>query len=233
MKIDGHCHCGQIEFEAEAAALRIRRRTNCQTLSGSAFRANVSVSAEHFKLLAGTPKRYVKTAESGNERLHAFCGNCGTPIYACAPAAPASYSLRIGTIKQRAAFTPGKQIWRRSALRWVDALASVPATEKESGAALPKLRVNFFTDAHREAPRTAAARLRLRFTGETPRGDFSVDFLSEKDNPCYGVFSVLEYGPTPFGIWRTRIWKMATAEPIAAGEADGRTESPGNGAATP
>jgi hypothetical protein len=57
-------------------------------------------------------------------------------------------------------------------------------------------------------------------------------FLSEKDNPCYGVFSVLKYGPTPFGIWRTRIWKMATAEPIAAGEADGRTESPGNGAAT-
>ena len=65
--------------------------------SGSAFRANVSVSTEHFKLLAGTPKRYVKTAESGNERLQAFCGNCGTPIYACAPAAPASYSLRIGT----------------------------------------------------------------------------------------------------------------------------------------
>jgi hypothetical protein len=54
----------------------------------------------------------------------------------------------------------------------------------------------------------------LRFTGETPRGDFSVDFLSEKDNPCYGVFSVLKYGPTRFGIWRTRIWKMATAEPI-------------------
>src|SRR5271170_3610992 len=74
-----------------------RVRTDCQILSGSAFRTNVSVSAEHFKLLAGTPKRYVKTAESGNERLQAFCGNCGTPIYACAPAAPASYSLRIGT----------------------------------------------------------------------------------------------------------------------------------------
>ena len=83
------------------------------------------------------------------------------------------------------------------------------------------------------APEGHAARLRLRFTGETPRGDFSVDSPSEKDNPCYGVFSVLKYGPPPFGIWRTRIWKMPTAEPIAAGEADGRTESPGNGAATP
>jgi hypothetical protein len=89
-----------------------RIRTDCQTLSGSAFRANVSVSAERFKLLAGTPKRYVKTAESGNERLLVFCGDCGTPIYTCAPASPAGYSLRIGTIKQRAVFTPGKQIWR-------------------------------------------------------------------------------------------------------------------------
>jgi hypothetical protein len=91
----------------------------------------VFVSTEHFKLLAGTPKHYVKTAENGNERLLAFCGNCGTPIYARAPVAPTGYSLRVGTIEQRAAFVPGGQTWRRSALRWVDALASVPATEKE------------------------------------------------------------------------------------------------------
>jgi hypothetical protein len=87
MKIDGRCHCGEIAYEAEAdpGALRLCHCTDCQTLSGSAFRANVSVSTEHFKLLVGTPKRYVKTVENGNERLLAFWGNCGTPIYACAP----------------------------------------------------------------------------------------------------------------------------------------------------
>jgi hypothetical protein len=31
---------------------------------------------------------------------------------------------------QRAAFSPRRQSWRRSALHWVDALAAVPATEK-------------------------------------------------------------------------------------------------------
>ncbi len=40
------------------------------------------------------------------------------------------YSLRVGTIAQRAAFSPKRQVWRRSALGWVDALAAVPATEK-------------------------------------------------------------------------------------------------------
>ena len=84
----------------------------------------------HFVLLSGTPKTYIKTAESGNKRLHAFCGSCGTPIYACAVDNPQSYGLRIGAITQRAAFSPKRQGWRRSALHWVDALAAVPATEK-------------------------------------------------------------------------------------------------------
>jgi len=43
---------------------------------------------------------------------------------------PQSYGLRIGTITQRAAFSPKRQGWRRSALPWVDALAAVPAAEK-------------------------------------------------------------------------------------------------------
>ena len=98
MKIDGHCHCGQITFEAEVDpnALNICHCTDCQTLSGTAFRVNIPAPAEHFVLLSGTPKTYIKTAESGNKRLHAFCGNCGTPIYACAVDNPQSYGLRIG-----------------------------------------------------------------------------------------------------------------------------------------
>jgi len=132
VKIDGHCHCGQITFEAEVDpdAVAICHCTDCQMLTGSAFRANVSAPADKFWLLSGTPKNYVKTAESGNKRRHAFCGNCGTPIYATAVDIPKSYSLRVGTIKQRAAFQPQRQIWRRLALSWIDALGAIPASDK-------------------------------------------------------------------------------------------------------
>src|SRR5215813_767663 len=75
-------------------------------------------------------KTYVKTTESGNKRRHAFCGNCGTPIYACAIDNPRVYGLRVGTISQRAALKPQRQGWRRSALGWIDGLAAVAATEK-------------------------------------------------------------------------------------------------------
>jgi hypothetical protein len=131
VKIDGHCHCGEIAFEAEVDpnTLTICHCTDCQTLTGSAFRVNIPAPAEHF-LLRGTPRGYVKTAESGNKRRHAFCENCGTPIYVCAVDHPRTYALRVGTITQRAAVTPQQQGWRRSALDWVDALAAVPAAEK-------------------------------------------------------------------------------------------------------
>jgi hypothetical protein len=68
-----------------------------------AFRATIATPAETF-VLHGSPKIYVKTADSGSKRRHAFCNDCGTPIYACAIESPASYSLLIGTITQRAVF---------------------------------------------------------------------------------------------------------------------------------
>jgi hypothetical protein len=133
VKIDGHCHCGEIAFEAEVDPdmMSICHCSDCQRLTGSAFRANIPAPAEHFRLLRGAPKSYVKTADSGNQRRHAFCGTCGTPVFACAVENPQSYSLRIGTISQRAAFSPKRQIWRRSALSWVDALATLPVAEKQ------------------------------------------------------------------------------------------------------
>jgi hypothetical protein len=122
MKIDGRCHCGKIAFEAEVDqnAVAICHCTDCQTLTGSVYRANVQAPAAGFKMLRGEPKVYIKTtAESGNRRVHAFCADCGTPIYATAVTNPQSYSLRIGTIRQRAELgRPVRQIWCRSALPW-------------------------------------------------------------------------------------------------------------------
>jgi hypothetical protein len=132
MKIDGRCHCGLITYEAEVdpGATLICHCTDCQMLTGTAFRAVVAAPAATFVLRSGAPRTYVKTAESGNKRRHAFCGDCGMPLYACAMDDPQSYTLRIGAIAQRAAFSPQRQIWRRSALDWVDALSAVPASDK-------------------------------------------------------------------------------------------------------
>ena len=82
----------------------------------------MTVAAEEadFRLTAGTPKLYVKTAESGAKRAQAFCADCGSPIYATSVGdGPKTYGLRVGTIRQRQELAPARQVWRRSALPWV------------------------------------------------------------------------------------------------------------------
>ncbi|HVN63315.1 MAG TPA: GFA family protein [Candidatus Binataceae bacterium] len=120
MKVDGSCHCGKIAFEADVDPSKagICHCADCQKLTGSAYRATIQAPAATFKLLRGAPKIYIKTADSGNRRAHAFCPDCGTPVYAAAVANTPTYSLRIGTLNQRAELRPKRQIWCRSALPW-------------------------------------------------------------------------------------------------------------------
>jgi hypothetical protein len=133
MKIEGGCHCGKIGYQAEVDpnTVWICHCTDCQALSGTAYRAVVQTSAESFKLLRGAPKIYLKTADSGMRRAHAFCGDCGTPIYGSAVSEPRTYSLRIGAIEQRAAMRPQRQIWCRSALAWAMDLSGIEKRDRQ------------------------------------------------------------------------------------------------------
>lgn len=130
MRIDGGCHCGAIAYEAEIEPEKIAicHCTDCQTLSGSAFRTIVPTVPGGFRLLRGRLKIYVKTAESGNRREQSFCPDCGTPVYSTAPGEGEKvYAIRAGTARQRAGLVPRTQLWRRSALPWLDHFAEIPA----------------------------------------------------------------------------------------------------------
>lgn len=126
MKVDGSCHCGQIAFEAELDPDRVRlcHCSDCQSLTGSAFRVAAPCDESAFKLLLGEPKFYVKVAESGARRLQAFCGNCGSPLYATSDgnAGGRTFGIRVGVLRQRDQLPPKHQIWHRSALQWLPPL---------------------------------------------------------------------------------------------------------------
>lgn len=134
MKIDGRCHCGYITFEAEADPDKagICHCTDCQSLSGSAFRTFLLVTDDTFRILSGEPTVYVKTAESGMPRAQAFCPCCGSPIYATGVGeGPKTYAVRLGTVRQRDQFVPQVQIWTRSRQHWVTDLASLQSVETQ------------------------------------------------------------------------------------------------------
>ena len=135
MKVEGRCHCGAITYEAEVDPdqTAICNCTDCQTLSGSAFRTILPVPEAAFRLLSGSPKIYVKTGESGSRREQTFCGDCGSPLYAAAANSTENrvLNLRVGTILQRAELVPRKQYWHRSALGWLGSVNDIPAAEKQ------------------------------------------------------------------------------------------------------
>lgn len=132
MKVTGRCHCGSIRYEAEVDPARVSmcHCADCQMLTGSAFRVNVPAPAETFRLQGGPPKIYVKTADSGNKRAHAFCPECGTPVYATGLSNQTVYSLRLGCLDQRHALEPVRQIWCKSALPW-SAVAGVERVDHQ------------------------------------------------------------------------------------------------------
>lgn len=130
MRITGGCHCGAIKYEAEVdpATVSICHCTDCQVMSGSAFRGSVPAKKEGFRL-HGTPKIYVKTAESGNKRAQAFCAECGTHVYATSPQDQKIFGIRVGTSDQRGDLKPVRQIWCQSAQPWamnIDTLQKFP-----------------------------------------------------------------------------------------------------------
>jgi hypothetical protein len=126
MRVDGQCHCGAIAFwaEIEPGRVRICHCTDCQQLSGTAFRVTAPCNESDIHLLRGTPRIYVKVADSGRRRQQAFCGNCGSPLYATSDEPPGDrkIGLRVGVLAQRASLAPKRQYFFRSVLPWLPPL---------------------------------------------------------------------------------------------------------------
>ena len=128
MHITGQCHCGAVSFRALVDPGRVLacHCADCQVFSGAPFRAVLPVPVGDISV-TGSPRQYVKVADSGMPRVQAFCGECGTQLYACDAQNPSVLSLRLGCIKERAQLPPKVQIWTRSAMPWLHEMDEIPA----------------------------------------------------------------------------------------------------------
>ena len=128
MKVNGACFCGHISFRAEVnpEQVLICHCTDCQTLSGSAYRTIAPVVEGTFELTSGEMKKYIKIADNGAHRSQTFCPECGTPIYAGpADANSTMLGLRVGSLEQRDQLVPKSQHYRASAQDWVQDISSL------------------------------------------------------------------------------------------------------------
>jgi len=132
MRVHGSCHCGAIRFAAQIDPARtsVCHCNDCQKLTGTAFRLSVPAVTGSFQLTQGSPKVYVKVAESGARRAQAFCPECGSPLFTYDADNPTTYGLRVGVLDERRQLHPTWQKWCASALPWLDDL---PSLERADG----------------------------------------------------------------------------------------------------
>lgn len=133
MNITGSCHCGELSFTArvDTEKVMVCHCTDCQVLSASAFRTVVMSEPNELTFNKGTPKEYIKIAESGNERAQGFCQNCGTAIYATSVGeGDRVYGIRVGCVDQKAELSPKIQIWCQSKVTWLNDINNMKAFSK-------------------------------------------------------------------------------------------------------
>ena len=131
MKVSGSCHCKQVCFTAQIDPDRVIvcHCTDCQKLSGSAFRVVVPAVNDQF-VLTGDVAIYTKTAESGRERAQAFCPNCGTQLYSGGQNGT-PYMVRVGVLDRASELSPRAQLWQQSQWAWTNQLPSLLGCQKQ------------------------------------------------------------------------------------------------------
>ncbi len=133
MNVHGGCHCRAIRYEATVDPSRttICHCTDCQQLTGSAYRVSVPAAEGSFRLVAGEPSIYVKVGDAGSRRAQAFCATCGSPLYTYDADAPKIVGLRVGCLDERAALPPTRQKFCASALSWTQDLSNLASQPRE------------------------------------------------------------------------------------------------------
>jgi hypothetical protein len=124
----GGCLCGAIRYETVGEpvfTLRCHCR-DCQRQSGAAHVPAARVPSAGFRILQGIPKRYVTKADSGNDIVRVFCGNCGTPLYVQVGTRPDLIGLRVCTLDDVGWFQPDADIFMKSAQPWDHDQPNVP-----------------------------------------------------------------------------------------------------------
>lgn len=133
IEIDGACHCGHVTYAArvDPDEVSICHCTDCQALTGSAFRVTVTARREDVQLTGGEPSVYLKVGESGGRRHQAFCGKCGSPVWVIGDDDDPDVGLRWGGIRQRDQLVPKSAIWCSSAVLWLDEVTRIPGSNRE------------------------------------------------------------------------------------------------------
>ena len=79
----GGCACGAIRYETNSSPIAENhcQCRDCQKRSGTGHGSYLTFPRRADVSITGEAKAWRVKGDSGNEKAHAFCPTCGTPVY--------------------------------------------------------------------------------------------------------------------------------------------------------
>ncbi len=104
----GGCACGAIRYEASGEPIFQNhcQCLDCQKRSGTGHGSYVTFGRRDDVKITGQPSTWRMIADSGNEKIQAFCPTCGTPLYLTFVAMPELTAIHATSLDDPGQFNP-------------------------------------------------------------------------------------------------------------------------------
>ncbi len=119
-RYSGGCSCGEIRYEIESEpAVQIHCQcVHCQKRSGTGHASYLVFSRRSEMTISGAAKTWRVAGDSGQEKDHAFCPVCGTPVYLTFVPNPDMIAIHAGSLDHPDRFEPQAVTYNIRALAW-------------------------------------------------------------------------------------------------------------------
>ena len=128
--VKGGCLCGKVrfEFDGDIKEIVMCHCSQCRQAQGGAFATNSPVDSRKLQF---SGQDFIKEfVESDNNKVRAFCENCGSPLYSHLKNLPDIKRLRVGTIESSFSCENKYHIFTASKASWYSISDNYPQFEE-------------------------------------------------------------------------------------------------------
>ena len=131
----GGCACGAVRYEApgEPVFQNHCQCRDCQKRSGTGHGSYATFAGRSDMKTTGAPATWRVAGDSGNDKIHAFCSTCGTPVWLTFSAMPDLVAVPAGSLDDPDRFRPQAVTYGVRAHAWDAMDPALPAFERMPG----------------------------------------------------------------------------------------------------
>ncbi len=128
----GGCACGAIRYEASAVPIFQNhcQCRDCQKVSGTGHCSYLTFGQRAAMQVTGHASTWRVKGDSGNEKIHAFCPTCGTPVFLTFEAMPDLVAVTAASLDDPGQFAPQAVTYTKGGHSWDRLDAALPKFER-------------------------------------------------------------------------------------------------------